>query len=52
VDSRYLSHLDGLPSSVQKAILEADRHSCRKCGALQNLEADQIIPIHHGAASA
>ena len=52
MDSRYLTHLDGFPSGVRKAILEADRHSCRKCGALQNLKADQIISIHHGAASA
>jgi hypothetical protein len=26
VDSRYLTHLDGFPSGVRKAILEADRH--------------------------
>lgn len=48
MDSRYLTYLDGFSSSVRKAILEADSHSCRKCGALQNLEADHIIPIHHG----
>jgi len=51
VDSRYLTYLDGFPSSVRKAILEADRHTCCKCGALQNLEADHIIPIHHGGQS-
>jgi hypothetical protein len=51
VDSRYLTHLDCFPSRVRKAILEADRHSCRKCGALQNLEVDQIIPIRHGGRS-
>ena len=51
MDSRYFTHRDGFASSVWKAILEADRQSCRKCGALQNLEADQIIPIHHGGQS-
>ena len=51
MDSRYLTHLDWFPSRVRKAILEADRHSCRKCGALQNLEVDQIIPIRHGGRS-
>jgi hypothetical protein len=51
VDSSYLTHREGFPSSVRKAILEADRHRCRKCGATQNLEADHIMPIQHGGQS-
>ncbi len=48
---RYLSHLEGFPWSVQQAILEADGHKCRKCGATENLEADHIVPTHCGGQS-
>jgi 5-methylcytosine-specific restriction endonuclease McrA len=51
VDSRYDTHLEGFPPGVRKAILEADRHRCRKCGAMQNLEADHIVPVRHGGQS-
>ena len=51
VDSHYLTHLEGFPWSVQRAILEADGHKCRKCGATENLKVDHIVPIDHGGQS-
>ena len=51
VDGRYLTHLEGFPRSVQRAIFEADGHRCRKCKATENLEADHIAPTHHGGQS-
>jgi hypothetical protein len=48
VDSRYLTRLEGFPWSVQEAIMEANGHRCRKCGATENLEVDHIKPINHG----
>jgi ribosomal protein L40E len=48
VNNRYLSPLEGFPWSVRNAILKADGHRCRKCGAAENLEVDHIKPIHHG----
>jgi hypothetical protein len=52
VDARYLTHLEGFPRSVQRAIFEADGHRCRRCKATENLEADHIAPTHHGGQSA
>lgn len=51
MDGGYLTRLEGFPCSVQKAVLEADGHRCRKCGATENLEADHIVPTHHGGQS-
>jgi hypothetical protein len=47
VDSRNL-HLAGFPWSVRNAILEADGHRCRRCGATEDLEVAHIKPIHCG----
>jgi hypothetical protein len=35
VDGRYLTHLEGFPRSVQRAIFEADGHRCRKSAKLR-----------------
>ena len=51
MNSSYLTHLDVFPPSVRTAILEADGHVCRKCGATQNLEVDHIVPVHYGGQS-
>jgi hypothetical protein len=47
VDSRHRTYLEGFPWSVRKAMLEADGHRYRKCGATENLEVDHIMPRTH-----
>ena len=51
MDNRYVTHLESFPPGVRKAILGADRYRCRRCGAMQNLEVDHIVPIRHGGES-
>jgi HNH endonuclease len=51
MESRHVTHIEGFPPGVREAILEADRHRCRRCGAMQNLEVDHIVPIGHGGES-
>ncbi len=33
---------------VRKRILDRDGHECRKCGSIQNLHIDHIIPLSRG----
>jgi hypothetical protein len=52
---RYLMNEHHVPVSdkcsrvvIKDAMLEADGHRCRRCGATENLEMDHIKPIHQG----
>ena len=51
VESNSVSQEYEFPLSVRDRILEADGHTCRMCGATENLEVDHIRPTHHGGQS-
>lgn len=40
--------MDDSSRGIREAVLKADGHKCRSCGATEDLEMDHIRPIHRG----